>query len=181
MASYHNKGKVALSEDTVAARRLIARTLRNRGLTQHEIAELMSKPAVMKKDKEVVNEYYLVNPITGEPFDRATISRDLAYIRDEFRKQTQQKHEEWVNDQLAQIEEVKRQAWKNNDLFTVLRALKQESELLGLDAPTKTHISGEITDLIDILPEFIKATQQSGLNPKEALVRIMERAKASAS
>lgn len=143
MKHVHNKGKVALSDDVVAARRLIVRTLRNRGLTQYEIANMMATKELMRNGEIVANEYYLINPLTKEPFDRSTISRDLVAVRDEYRKLALQQHQEWVSDQLAQLDEVKREAWKRGDLQAVLKSLKQESELLGLDAPTKTEIAGK--------------------------------------
>jgi len=113
--------------DTIAHRRLQVARLRLRGMSTREITKAMA-------------EANFVNPETQQPWDLATITRDCQANRRAWAREHRETVERHQARHLAEIAEVKREAWKTpaDKLDTILRALKREAELLGLDAPQKT-------------------------------------------
>src|SRR5678815_5397373 len=75
------------------------------------------------------------NPLTGEPWSLATVNADVQALRRQWRKEARQDTAEHKTRQFAELNEVMKQGWVDNDLNAVLRAMKQQAELLGLDAP----------------------------------------------
>jgi hypothetical protein len=104
-------------------RRQVAR-MRLRGMTQREIVDGLIKLKI-------------VNPDTKQPYSLGTINADLQALDREWLKQAQGETVEYKARTLAELREVKRQGWSDKDMGIVLRALKQETELLGLDAPVQ--------------------------------------------
>lgn len=104
--------------------------LRARGLTLRDIHTRLSNPE---------SALYIANPDTGQPFDMATIQRDLARIRKRAAEQAQQTFEEYLAQQLAEIAEAKRAAWATKQLGVVVRLLELEAKLTGTLRPQMVH------------------------------------------
>lgn len=68
-----------------------------------------------------------------------TVHKDLQVITAGWKQSAQASIGEHKAKQAAKLEEVERQAWAQKKLDIVLRAIKQQAELLGLDAPVKTE------------------------------------------
>jgi hypothetical protein len=114
-------------EAIIAQRRRHVASLAARQLTQREIVASLEKLGC-------VNERPGKDP---KPWDLATVNHDLKALRQEWRELAQQDTATLQAQRLAELSEVKRRAWADEDLGIVLRAIKQEAEMLGLDAPQK--------------------------------------------
>lgn len=121
------------ANDRTADRRRRVAAFRLRGLTQREIVAALAQTGY-------------VNPKTDKPYDLTTINRDLQAIREEWHSEAVADIEQHIATMLAEIREVRRRAWAAQDLDTVLKALKQERDLLGLDAPKRVDIRHELTE-----------------------------------
>lgn len=106
----------------IAARRRKVAALRMRHLTQREIATMLP-----------VEPNPIVSDVTGEPYDLATISRDLKHIEEQWRKDAIEDLTVLKGKHVAELREVRRAAWQQNKLFYVLKALEQEAKVLGLE------------------------------------------------
>lgn len=84
----------------------------------------------------------LVNPKTGEPYTLTTIHGDKQTLVKRWREEAMADVESHVSRQFAEIQEVKKLGWQQKDGDLVLKALKRESQLLGLDAPQRHIHSG---------------------------------------
>lgn len=121
----------------------IVRSLMARGMEQHEILHQLST------DKRYADEYveqdgeYLPNPHfvgnvqTGEPVNKATISRDWREILAQWRAEALGDIDDHLSRQFAELREAKRIAQKAKDmrLWAILNA--QEMKLLGTPRPEK--------------------------------------------
>ena len=121
MNVYNNGGS---REAAIDSRRRLVAGMRLRHLTYREI--------VAKLD-----ELGIRNPDTGEPYCLRTINCDVNALRKQWKEESLQDTNELVADNRAELVEVRRRAWTEGELAIVLRSLKQECDLLGLDAPTK--------------------------------------------
>jgi hypothetical protein len=127
----HKEKHTPNNPDVIAHRRELVARLRIRGLSLREIVVALAKPG----------EGQIINPQSDEPFTLTTIKEDCHYLDKEWLKRqaaTTDSHKARV---YLEIQEVKRAAWKDNDLSVLLRALKQECDLLGLDAPKQVDIT----------------------------------------
>jgi hypothetical protein len=115
------------SREAIIAQRRHVASLAARQLTQREIVASLEKLGC-------VNERPGKNP---KPWDLATINHDLKALKQEWCELAQQDMATHQAQRLAELAEVKRRAWTDGDLGIVLRAIKQEAEMLGLDAPHK--------------------------------------------
>ena len=113
----------------VARRRRKVAALRLRGLTQREIVRLLP-----------LGDDPIKNPRTGDPYDLATVCRDLKALRDEWREGAVGDVATVKGAHLAELREARRQAWASGDLSAVLRGLGQEADLLGLHAPKRAQV-----------------------------------------
>ncbi len=118
---------------TVLDRRRHVASLCLRGMTQREIQKALAQ--------EPIN---LDNPKNGQPWSVGTVNSDLKAIEAEWMKLAIDSLEQHKARRLAELAEVKRAAWAANDLDKVLRAIQQERDLLGLDKPKQTMLSGEV-------------------------------------
>ena len=94
--------------------------------------------------REIVDKLYhngIRNPVTGNPYTVATVNRDLQRLRQDWRQRAAEDIDARLAEHLVELEEVRRAAWVKEDLHAVLKALKQEAEILGLDAPVKTDVT----------------------------------------
>lgn len=118
-----------MANQTVAAlmehRRLQVARLKLRGLTLREITRVLDV------------EFQLRNPATDAPWSFDVVRADFRAIRRQWRAERKAVVDQWLGDMLAEIAEVKRECWRKDDMRCLLTALRQEAELLGLNAPVK--------------------------------------------
>lgn len=74
--------------ELIAQRRKIVAQLISQGYRQHEVVSLIQMEYIMIDEKKIENPHYMVNPNTGEGFDKATISRDYKALKTRWRKQS---------------------------------------------------------------------------------------------
>lgn len=138
------------STDIIAHRRARVAYWRLRRLSDRDIAAKLAAEG-------------LANPETGEPWTHVTVHLDRQALRRQWGRDSSVDTGTHAAEVLAELREVRRQAWEAGDLTIVLRALKQECELLGLDAPTRV----DFTALIRLDAE------RAGLDPDE-MVQLAE-------
>lgn len=106
----------------IDARRRQVASLVLRGLTQREVEEALKRQRFL-------------NPFTHKAFSLGTINGDIKALQEQWRQEAQADIETHQARIWAELQEVKRAAWGKKDLRSVLQALKQETELLGVNAP----------------------------------------------
>ena len=130
----------------IEMRRDIVASLAARGMRQTEITKQLSMPTIRRGNEELPNPSYLINPETGQPFDKATINRDIKALRAEWQKSAKVSADEYFGEQLAEIREVRRRMWAKNNEEGVLRSIALEIKLTGSARPEKKEIElGEQT------------------------------------
>lgn len=115
--------KVSMDPVIDHRRRQVA-ALKLRGLTLREIEEALAKAGLM-------------NPKTGKPWDLKTVWKDVTHLQAEWKEEARKDTDDHRARLLAEIGAAKRAAWNHNDLDVVLKAIKEEKALLGVDAPLK--------------------------------------------
>ena len=110
----------------VETRRNRVRRLRLRGFTLTEIHTAMAKPG---------SKSYFPNPHSGQPYSLKTIQRDIEHIRAYSIQKASEDIDVIRARLLAEIQEVKAAAWSSNKLGIVLKAISDESKLMGANAP----------------------------------------------
>lgn len=78
-----------------------------------------------------------VNPATGQPWGQTTIGRDVQGLVAAWKREAARDTATHKAQHLADLRAARKAAWGAGELHAILRALKQESELLGLNAPQK--------------------------------------------
>lgn len=121
----------------VMDRRRQVAALRLRGYTEREIQKGLAAPP---KDG---NQTRYVNPKTSEPWSLATIHKDIVALEAAWRADMVERTEEHKVRLFAELQEVARACWKLNDHERVLKAIAQQRELLGTDAPKKAELTGK--------------------------------------
>ena len=114
----------------VLRRREMVATLRCRGRTQREIQEILSKDARFH------------NPKTRTPWSLGTINADIQKLEADWRIQAFRTIDDHKSLVLAELEAVKKAAWDAKNFKAILTALKGKRDLLGLDAPKRSELSG---------------------------------------
>jgi hypothetical protein len=104
---------------------------------QGRVAELRTRGYSVREIAEVLAAEGAVNPGTGKPWDHATIGRDAQLLLAEWKRDAARDTASHQAQHLADLRAVRKAAWGAGELSAILRALKQESELLGLNAPQK--------------------------------------------
>src|SRR5262245_19119697 len=99
------------------------------------VAQLMVRQLSQRELVDQLAELQQVNPKTRQPWDVATINHDIRALKEQWHQEAMGSVSEHIGQRLMELSAVKRQAWADGDLNAVLRAIKQESELLGLEAP----------------------------------------------
>jgi hypothetical protein len=118
-------------ESIMAQRREMVARLRLRGLSQREICHALSHPTKG-----------MINPQTNKPYSIATINADCQFLVGQW-QETMMEHEDTRLSRIwAEIQEIRREAWKTGDLSTLMRAIKQEIDLFGLEAPKRQELTG---------------------------------------
>jgi hypothetical protein len=156
----------SLEQDIIATRRQRVSSLRNRGLTHIEIWQQMSMPMIGDKS----NPSYLVNPKTGKPFDRTTITRDLQWLREDNHRQAAADISEHQSRQFSELQELKRFAWSTKDGKLALSVLDKEMKLLG----TMRQPDGINVNLLVVVQRLEQVTRELGVEPSAALNEFVE-------
>ena len=128
-----------IQKEVTAKRREVVASLLARGLRQSEIVDTLSQA---KYAHEVLpngepNPHFIGNPVTGEPFNKATISRDVKHLMQVWRENAALDAEEHFARQLAELTELKRAAWSRKDISEIRQCLALEMKLLGTARPEK--------------------------------------------
>lgn len=107
-------------------------TLRKRGLSQREIQIALAKP-----------EIGCINQATGEPWSLGLINKDIKTLERLWMRECAQQRDRHIARAFARLDEIYKRAWEIGDLERALKAVQQQRELLGTDAPKQ--IKGEFT------------------------------------
>lgn len=150
------KPKSTARDDLTILRRERVASLVARGLTQREITAALAKP---------IADGGIRNPDTLEPFDLATINRDLQAIRKENRERTAEAIDTHQARQYAEIQEIKRAAWASKNPQLALAALEKEMKLLG----TLRQPDGININLLVVVQRFEQVARDLNLDPITAL------------
>lgn len=127
---------------------------RRRRVAYHRLRRLTEREIAAALEAEGLR-----NPATDEPWTHVTVHRDLVALAGQWRSEALADTAPIKAELWAELREVRRAAWAANDFATVLRALKQEAELLGLDAPLKVDLEARIREL----------AARENLDPEEAV------------
>lgn len=119
----------ALRDDMIDNRRRHVAAMRLRGFTIREIVDGLKE----------MREH---NPETGEPWGHGTVQRDLDALEKTWKAEAAHDIAYYKALTNARLEEVIRLSFREKDTTNVLAAIKQQRELLGLDAPKQTQIGG---------------------------------------
>ena len=135
-------------QDKIVYRRMRVARLRLRGLTYCEISLKLFEEGLANDE--------------GNPFSDSTIGEDMAAIEKVWRESTQADLEDHKARVFAEIQEVKRVCWSHEEPDTdgILRAIKQERALLGIDeVKTVNLMVGVHESLEDKLEAFAEKLQ----------------------
>jgi hypothetical protein len=88
-----------------------------------------------------------VNPLTGEPWSLGTVAGDLVVLQRAWRRVAAAEIAARQGELLAELREARRVAWAANDLDVVLRGIRQEADLLGLNAPRQIDLTVRVRAL----------------------------------
>jgi len=77
------------------------------------------------------------NPVSGLPWSEATIKKDMAALKAEWKARREHAVDQHIALHLAKLERVQEETWKERQWSAYLTALEQHAKLLGLNAPTK--------------------------------------------
>lgn len=109
-------------------RKLLVSRLYHQKITQAEIADQLAEMGCLNENK-------------GKPWTAAIISKDIAELEANFREKN---IEELIKIKMRLVQdlvEIHRLAIEREDYRSALQAVKQQAELLGLNAPLKSQIS----------------------------------------
>ena len=84
----------------------------------------------------------ILNPRTRKPYSLGTINGDIRQLRQEYRDKRDASRDEWIAQLLLLYEELLRKNMKAGDLSEARHVAKSLREMLGLDAPSKTELTG---------------------------------------
>jgi len=130
-------------EHLIVLRRKAISQAKLRGMTLNQIAVWLEEEG-------------LTNPETNQPWSITTISNDLKEIEAEWKGQMLVDITDHRARVMAEFGEVKNAAWKAGKLDTVLRALKGEIDLLGLNELERMDKEIALARLLEGLPPQIR-------------------------
>lgn len=124
------------SQKAVIARRAIISKAIVTGYKLTEIQNILVKNGV-------------INPRTKKPYTLSMLSLDLKALTTQWAAQSYDNIAACKRRVWAEIQAVKKEAWKDKQLDVVLKAIKSERELLGLDEIVKGGI--DVAELKQII------------------------------
>jgi DNA-binding transcriptional MerR regulator len=104
---------------------------------QRLVAQLRVQGYSIRDITHALEERKEVNPATGQPWGQATVARDVTLLLADWKRDAARDTASHQAQHLADLRAVRKAAWGAGEWGAILRALKQESELLGLNAPQK--------------------------------------------
>jgi len=120
-------------------RQQVARLLA-RGMTLREIVAQLAAMSVTDPATGASVPVFR-NPETGEPYGLTTIGEDAKYARGLWEEDVAREAADNRAEVLAVLRELRRVGFAVGDLRAVAASLKQQRDLLGLDAPKKTDVA----------------------------------------
>lgn len=139
--------------------------LRLRGLSQREIQLGLMSPDIN-----------CINKDTGQPWSLGTINHDIKVIERIWAKECAASVDKHKARLVALLGEVIRRGWQLDDLDKVLRAVKQQGEIFGVDAPKRTAAELTAKDGAPLLPapqlDLSKLTDAQLKNLESILVAV---------
>lgn len=135
-------------------RRVLVQSRALRGYSTREI-EAQFVELAAKHPYEAV-ELGAVNPATGKAWDHSTISRDLSFLRKQWREEAAAKLAEHKARELAELREHRKAAWKAGALSEVRQGIQVEVALLGTAEAERVLVStppGEAVRMVDQTPQ----------------------------
>jgi hypothetical protein len=107
--------------------------LRVRGLTQRAIVMHLAEEGI-------------ANPKTGKSYSLGTVNSDIAALEEQWHREAMVDTGVMKGRILAQLSEVLRKAWADENLTIILRTLKQEADLFGLQGPGQPKAAASHTE-----------------------------------
>jgi hypothetical protein len=126
----------------IALRKSIVASARLRGFSPQEITELLANKGV-------------INPTTELPYKIGTIVNDINDMEEQWRADMLVNVTDHRARVLAEINELKKASWKAGKLGTVLRAIDQETKLLGLNELERVGAEIAIANVLKGFPKEI--------------------------
>lgn len=142
-------GNTRVNHEIIKHRRRLVASLRLRQYTQPEIQNALTKSTTPGSR----------NPKDNQPWSLGTINADCQALERQWQAEALEDTTRLKAKVLAELREARRKAWQDGDLKWVLQSLKQECDLLGLNAPTK----------IDIEQRIRQMAEENGFDPDEAV------------
>jgi hypothetical protein len=126
---------------------------------RRQVANLRLRGATQREIVEALEEQENINPSTGKAWSLGIINSDIKALDKEWKEAALRDVSEHKAQVLAELREVRRVAWGKDkeDLSIILRSLKQESELLGLDEPHGVDLTSGGQSLSEA---YVKALQK---------------------
>lgn len=128
MSAGTHRGDIA-EQEVMAARRELVAKFRLRRLSFRAIAKALA-------------DIGCVNPRSGEPWNHKVVADDCAALLAEWKERARDEFDDRRACLLSELEEVRAAGWAADNFDVVLRAIKSERELLGLDAALNLKLSG---------------------------------------
>lgn len=150
----------------------VVASLLGRGMRQSEILAQISTEFLLNTDgtprhdasnNPIPNPTYLVNPNTKKPYDKATISRDVEKLSQQWRDRAALNTDILRAEQYARSEELYRVALAKKDERSALEVLKYQTKLLGTALPEKHEVRWDDEQIgqIDRLKSLFQEMRQS--------------------
>ena len=102
----------------------------------------------------------VINSKNNKPYTLSTVWSDIQALTKQWESQSFKAINMAKSRVWAEIQEVKKIGWSNNDMDIVLKAIKQERELMGLDEKSKDGI--DLADLPQII--YVRSDKYNILN-----------------
>ena len=116
---------------------------------RNEISKLLLKGNKLTEIQEILPTKGIINPHTQKPYTLSMLSVDLKELTAQWAEQSYDNIAACKRRVWAEIQAVKKEAWKEKQLDVVLKAIKSERELLGLDEIVKGGI--DVAELKQII------------------------------
>lgn len=112
-------------------------------MRRSHVAALLIRGFTQRQIVDGLREMADFNPATEEGWTLYTVHKDIMHLRAEWQKEALADIIQHKANRLAELAELKRVAWKDKHFSLVLQIIRQENEMLGLNAPVKIDASVE--------------------------------------
>lgn len=130
------------------------------------VASMFLRKRTQREIVDALNSKGFRNPSTGNPYSLGTINADVQALRKQWKADAAKDFAEAVAGHIAELSEVRRSAWGSMEYGSILRSLKQEAEIRGINSPTEIKHSGGVeigsssdADLVRASKEIIAARE----------------------